>query len=140
MLHDLDFELYPEQHCIKVKELLESERASFPGITDELIHAIQSHGWKLCCDVEPVTRMEKVLYTIDELTGLIFACAMARPSKSDMDMEHKSVTKKFKTPAFAAGCNRAVIKEGAEMLGMELNDVILRCLDGMRARHTELGV
>ena len=140
LFHDLDFELYPEQHCIKVKELLESERASFPGITDELIHAIQSHGWKLCCDVEPVTRMEKVLYTIDELTGLIFACAMARPSKSVMDMELKSVTKKFKTPAFAAGCNRAVIKEGAEMLGMELNDVILRCLDGMRARHTELGV
>ena len=140
LLHDLDFEKYPEQHCVKVKEILESERASFPAISDELIHAIQSHGWKLCCDVEPVTRMEKVLYTIDELTGLIFACAMARPSKSVMDMELKSITKKFKTPAFAAGCNRDVIKEGAHMLGMELNDVILRCLEGMRARHEELGV
>ena len=139
-LFDLDFEKYPEQHCVKVKEILESERDSFPAISDELIHAIQSHGWKLCCDVEPVTRMEKVLYTIDELTGLIFACAMARPSKSVMDMELKSVTKKFKTPAFAAGCNRDVIKEGAHMLGMELNDVILRCLEGMRSRHEELGV
>ena len=140
LLHDLDFEKYPEQHCVKVKEILESERATFPAISDELIHAIQSHGWKLCCDVEPVTRMEKVLYTIDELTGLIFACAMARPSKSVMDMELKSVTKKFKTPAFAAGCNRDVIKEGSHMLGMELNDVILRCLEGMRSRHEELGV
>lgn len=84
--------------------------------------------------------MEKVLYTIDELTGLIFACAMARPSKSVMDMELKSVTKKFKTPAFAAGCNRDVIKEGAQMQGMELNDVILRCLEGMKSRHEELGV
>ncbi len=140
LLHDLDFEKYPEQHCVKVKEILESERDSFPAISDELIHAIQSHGWKLCCDLEPVTRMEKVLYTIDELTGLIFACAMARPSKSVMDMELKSVTKKFKTPAFAAGCNRDVIKEGSQMLGMELNDVILRCLEGMRVRHEELGV
>ena len=153
LLHDLDFEKYPEQHCVKVKEILESERDSFPAISDDLIHAIQSHGWKLCCDVEPVTRMEKVLYTIDELTGLIFACAMARPSKSVMDMELKSVTsksvmdmelksvtKKFKTPAFAAGCNRDVIKEGSQMLGMELNDVILRCLEGMRSRHEELGV
>lgn len=140
LLHDLDFEKYPEEHCVKVKEILESERDSFPAISDELIHAIQSHGWKLCCDVEPVTRMEKVLYTIDELTGLIFACAMARPSKSVMDMELKSVTKKFKTPAFAAGCNRDVIKEGSQMLGMELNDVILRCLEGMRSRHEELGV
>lgn len=140
LLHDLNFEKYPEQHCVKVKEILETERATFPAISDKLIHAIQSHGWKLCCDVEPVTRMEKVLYTIDELTGLIFACAMARPSKSVMDMELKSVTKKFKTPAFAAGCNRDVIKEGAHMLGMELNDVILRCLEGMRARHEELGV
>lgn len=134
LLHDLDFERYPDQHCIKVRELLDAERQNFPGISDEMIHAIQSHGWKLCCDVEPVTRMEKVLYTIDELTGLIFACAMARPSKSVMDMELKSVTKKFKTPAFAAGCNREVIREGAAMLGMELNDVILRCLEGMRAR------
>ena len=140
LLHDIDFEKYPEAHCIKAKEILEAERARFPGITDELIRAVQSHGWKLCCDVEPVSRMEKVLYTVDELTGLVFACAMARPSKSVMDMEVKSVLKKFKTKAFAAGCNRAVIQEGADMLGMELSDVIQRCIDGMRARHEELGV
>ena len=139
LLHDIDFEKYPDQHCIKCKDIFEAEKANFPGITDELVHAVQSHGWKLCCDVEPTAYMEKVLYTVDELTGLIFACAMARPSKSVMDMEVKSVTKKFKTLAFAAGCNREVIKEGAAMMGKELNDVIQDCILAMRTEHEACG-
>lgn len=140
LLHDLDFELHPDKHCIQVKDLLTAEKANCPGINAEFIHAVQSHGWKLCCDVEPILPMEKVLYTIDQLTGLIFACAMARPSKSVMDMELKSVTKKFKTPAFAAGCSRELIREGADMMGCELNDVIEQCIIAMRGRHEELGV
>ena len=139
LLHDIDFEKYPDQHCIKCKDIFEAEKANFPDITDELVHAVQSHGWKLCCDVEPTSYMEKVLYTVDELTGLIFACAMARPSKSVTDMEVKSVTKKFKTLAFAAGCNREVIKEGAAMMGKELNDVIQDCILAMRTEHEACG-
>lgn len=140
LLHDIDFEKYPEQHCVKAKEILEAEKSNFPGITDELIHAVQSHGWNICSDVKPESHMEKVLYTVDELTGLIFACAMARPSKSVMDMEVKSVAKKFKTLKFAEGCNREVIKAGADMLGMDMNDVISNCILAMRERHEELGV
>ncbi len=140
LLHDIDFERYPEQHCVKAKEILEAEKAQFPGITDELIHAVQSHGWGICCDVEPAVPMDKVLFTVDELTGLIFACAMARPSKSVMDMELKSVSKKFRTPAFAAGCNREVILKGAQMMGRDLNEVIEQCILAMRGRHEELGV
>jgi predicted hydrolase (HD superfamily) len=139
MLHDIDFEQYPDQHCVKAKDILEAEKANYP-VTDEMIHAIQSHGWKICCDVEPTVPMEKVLYTVDELTGLIFACAMARPSKSVMDMELKSVTKKFKTRNFAAGCNRDVIEEGARMMGRELDDVIWNCILAMRAQHEACGV
>ena len=146
MLHDIDFEKYPEQHCVKAKDILEAEKEHYPDgkggslITGEMIHAVQSHGWKICCDVEPTVQMEKVLYTVDELTGLIFACAMARPSKSVMDMELKSVVKKFKTKSFAAGCNRDVIEEGAKMMGRDLNDVIWNCVLAMRARHEECGV
>ncbi len=146
MLHDIDFEQYPNEHCIKAKDILESEKANYPDgaggslITDEMIHAIQSHGWKICCDVEPAAQMEKVLYTVDELTGLIFACAMARPSKSVMDMELKSVTKKFKSLNFAAGCNREVIKAGAQMMGRELDDVIWNCVLAMREKHEACGV
>lgn len=146
LLHDIDFEKYPEQHCVKARDIFEAEKANYLApdgsseITDELVRAVQSHGWGLCCDVEPVHRMEKVLFTVDELTGLIFACAMARPSKSVMDMEVKSVTKKFKTPAFAAGCDRDVISRGTQMLGAELGDVISDCIQAMRARHEELGV
>jgi predicted hydrolase (HD superfamily) len=146
LLHDLDFEQYPAEHCIKVKEILEKEKPNYPDgkggslITDQMIHAIQSHGWKLCCDVQPELMMEKVLYTIDELTGLIYACAMARPSKSVMDMEVKSVTKKFKSKGFAAGCNRDVISEGAQMMGSDLKDIIQNCITAMRSRHEELGV
>ena len=139
MLHDIDFEKYPDAHCIKCRDIFEEEKGNFPGITDELVHAVQSHGWGLCCDVEPVAQMEKVLFTVDELTGLIFACAMARPSKSVCDMEVKSVVKKFKSAGFAAGCSRDVIRKGAEMMGMELNDVIQHCIMAMRTQHEACG-
>lgn len=145
LLHDIDFEQFPDEHCKKAKDILESEKANFPEITDELIHAVQSHGWNICCDVQPVHRMEKVLYTIDELTGLIFACAMARPSRSVMDLEVKSVTKKFKTPAFAAGCNREVISNGMELMkavipAIDNNEIINRCILAMRTQASALGV
>ena len=144
LLHDIDFEKFPEEHCKKAAEIFENEKANFE-ITDELIHAVQSHGWNICCDVEPKSTMEIVLYTIDELTGLIFACAMARPSRSVMDLEAKSVIKKFKTPAFAAGCNREVIQNGMEMLKKEIPnltdaDIIQHCILAMRSHAAELGV
>jgi putative nucleotidyltransferase with HDIG domain len=139
-LHDIDFELYPNEHCIKAKEILEAEKANFPELTDEIIHAVLSHGWKLCNDVEPVSRMEKTLYAVDELTGLIYACAMMRPSKSVMDMEVKSVTKKFKTLNFAAGCNRDVITEGVALMGLDLNTVIEKTIAAMRTEAAALGV
>jgi putative nucleotidyltransferase with HDIG domain len=132
LLHDIDFELYPDEHCVKAKEILEAEKAAVPGLTDGIIHAVQSHGWKLCCDVEPVLLMEKVLYTVDELTGIIYAASLMRPSKSVVDMEVKSILKKYKTPAFAGGCNRDVINEGVAMLGMELAPVIERTLNAMK--------
>lgn len=145
LLHDIDFEQFPSEHCVKAKEILESEKANYPDITDDLIHAVQSHGWNICSDVAPVHRMEKVLYTIDELTGLIFACAMARPSRSVMDMEVKSVVKKFKTPAFAAGCSREVMTNGMNMMKEAIPnltdaDIINNCILAMRSRAQELGV
>lgn len=127
LLHDLDYELYPDEHCIKVKEILKEK-----GFPEEFIHAVASHGYGICCDVEPVTNAEKVLFTIDELTGLIYAAALMRPSKSVMDLETKSVMKKFKSPAFAANVNRDLIREGAEKLGMPLEDVITETILGMR--------
>jgi putative nucleotidyltransferase with HDIG domain len=140
LLHDIDFEQFPDQHCIKARDILEAEKANFPDLDEGTIHAVQSHGWGLCCDVEPTATMEKVLYTVDELTGLIFACAMARPSKSVMDMEVKSVTKKFKTPNFAAGCTRAVIQKGADLMGVDLNTVIEKTIAAMRSEHEAIGV
>ncbi|MCQ2580019.1 MAG: HD domain-containing protein [Treponemataceae bacterium] len=145
LLHDIDYEQFPEKHCVKAKEILENEKANYPGISDELIHAVQSHGWNICCDVEPVHRMEKVLYTIDELTGLIFACAMARPSRSVMDLEVKSVTKKFKTQSFAAGCNREIITNGMNLMKSVIPDIdddeiINRCILAMRTKAAILGV
>jgi len=127
LIHDLDYELYPNEHCKKVREIL-SER-NWP---EDYIHAIESHGWKICTDVEPVERMEKVLYTIDELTGLIAATALMRPSKSVLDLEVKSVKKKWKQKGFAAGVNREIIEEGAKMLGMELDKIIEETILGMR--------
>ena len=128
LLHDVDYELYPEQHCLKAREILEAE-----GVDEQLIHAVQSHGYEICCDVEPLTPMEKTLFAVDELTGLITAAALMRPSKSVLDMELKSVKKKFKDKHFAAGCDREIIKTGAERLGWELDELIQKTLDGMKA-------
>lgn len=128
LLHDLDFEKYPDLHCIKEQEIMRSR-----GIDERLIHAVASHGYMLTVDVKPGHEMEKVLYTIDELTGLIGAAALVRPSKSVSDLEVKSVKKKYRTPAFAAGCSREVIERGAEMLGWELDDLIDRTILAMRS-------
>ena len=119
LLHDIDFEQYPEQHCIKVPELLREG-----GASEELIHAVCSHGYAITVNVKPEHLMEKVLYAADELTGLIWAAALMRPSKSVQDMEVKSVKKKYKNAKFAAGCSREVIERGADMLGWELSDLI----------------
>ena len=127
MLHDIDFELYPEQHCVKANEMLHEL-----DIDEDVIHAVVSHGYGICADVEPVKFMEKVLFATDELTGLIGAAALMRPTGIS-DMETKSVVKKFKDKKFAAGCSRDVIRRGAEMLGMELNVLIEKTLNAMRA-------
>jgi len=128
LLHDLDFEVYPDEHCIKVQEIMKER-----GLSDELIHAVASHGYGLTVDVEPIHEMEKVLFATDELTGLIWACALMRPSKSVMDLELKSVMKKFKTPKFAAGCSREVIQQGADMLGWPLEKLIEDTIMAMRS-------
>ncbi len=127
MLHDIDFELWPEQHCVRANELLHEL-----DVDEEVIHAVVSHGYGICSDVEPVKYMEKMLFATDELTGLIGAAALMRPTGMS-DMEPKSVIKKFKDKKFAAGCSRDVIRKGAEMLGMELNDLIALTLNAMRA-------
>ena len=135
LLHDIDFEQFPDQHCVKAPELL---RAA--GASEELIHAVCSHGYGLTAiDVEPEHLMEKILFAADELTGLIWAVAIIRPSKSVMDMELKSVKKKFKTPAFAAGCSRSTIEKGAALLGWELDDLIEKTLLAMRSCEAEVG-
>ncbi|HEY8363075.1 MAG TPA: HDIG domain-containing metalloprotein [Tissierellaceae bacterium] len=135
LLHDLDYEMYPEQHCIKVQEILREE-----GYPEDYIRAIASHGYGICCDIEPVERMEKVLYAIDELTGLITAAALVRPSKSILDLEPKSVKKKWKDKAFAAGVDRNIIEKGIEMLGMEKDDVIRETINAMRKVAEEIGL
>ena len=127
MLHDIDFELWPEQHCVKANELLHEL-----DVDEDMIHAVVSHGYGICSGVEPVKYMEKMLFAVDELTGLIGAAALMRPTGIS-DMEPKSVVKKFKDKKFAAGCSRDVIRKGAEMLGMELNELIALTLDAMRA-------
>lgn len=128
LLHDIDFELYPEEHCAKAPELLKPA-----GASDELIHAVCCHGYGICSDVEPVHEMEKVLFASDELTGLIGAAARMRPSKSVMDMEVSSLKKKFKDKRFAAGCSRDIIKQGAEQLGWDLNDLFEKTILAMRS-------
>ena len=127
LLHDIDFELYPEQHCQKAPELLREG-----GVSEEMIHAIVSHGYGLCTDVKPELEMEKVLFAADELTGLIGAAARMRPSKSVSDMELSSLKKKFKDKKFAAGCSRDVIRQGAEMLGWELDALLEKTILAMR--------
>lgn len=128
LLHDIDFEMYPDQHCIKAPELLREG-----GVIEDMIHAVCSHGFGLTVDVKPEHEMEKVLYAADELTGLIWAAALMRPSKSTQDMELKSLKKKYKSKGFAAGCSRDVIEKGAEMLGWELDILLERTLEAMRA-------
>lgn len=128
LLHDLDFELYPQQHCIKQQEIMRER-----GIDETVIHATASHGYALTVDIEPEHQMEKVLYAVDELTGLIGAVALMRPSKSVSDLELKSVKKKYKTANFAAGCSREVIERGAQMLGWELDYLIEQTILALRA-------
>lgn len=135
LLHDIDYEMYPNEHCTKAKEILEKA-----GYGAQYIHAIQSHGYGLCIDVEPIEKMEKVLYTIDELTGLITATALMRPSKSILDMEAKSVKKKWKQKSFASGVNREVIKNGADKLGLDMNTIICETLIGMQSVAQEIGL
>ena len=131
MLHDLDFEEYPEQHCVKTEEMLKNL-----NVDPEMIRAICSHGWGMTeSPYEPEKQMEKILFSVDELTGLIGACALMRPSRSCDDMELKSLKKKFKDKRFAAGCSREVISQGAEMLGWELDDLLQQTLDAMKSMH-----
>lgn len=133
LLHDIDFELYPDEHCQKAPELLREG-----GVSEDMIHAICSHGYGLCSDVKPEHEMEKVLFAVDELTGLIGAAALMRPSKSVMDMEASSVKKKFKDKKFAAGCSRDVIRQGAEYLGWDLNDLFEKTILAMRSCEEEI--
>jgi predicted hydrolase (HD superfamily) len=133
LLHDIDFEEYPEQHCIKAPELLREG-----GVDESIIHAVCSHGYELTVDVKPEREMEKVLYAADELTGLIWAAALMRPSKSTKDMELKSLKKKYKSKGFAAGCSRDVIEKGAGMLGWELDTLLTRTLEAMKASEDRI--
>ena len=130
ILHDLDFERWPEEHCTKEQELMREK-----GIDESVIHATASHGWGLCVDIKPEHEMEKVLFAADELTGLIGAAALMRPSKSVADMELKSLKKKYKDKKFAAGCSRDVIANGAQLLGWELDTLLERTLKAMQAEE-----
>ena len=130
LIHDIDFERYPDQHCLKAPEIL---RAA--GLGEDVIRAVVSHGYGLTVDIQPEHEMEKVLYAVDELTGLIWATALMRPSRSVEDLELKSVKKKYKTANFAAGCSREVIERGAAFLGWELDDLISRTILAMRSRE-----
>ncbi|MCD8118441.1 MAG: hydrolase [Lachnospiraceae bacterium] len=127
LLHDLDFEKYPDEHCIKSQEIMRER-----GVDERIIHATASHGYMLTVDIRPEHEMEKVLYAVDELSGLIGAVVLMRPSKSVQDLELKSVKKKFKSKGFAAGCSREVIERGAQMLGWTLDELITRTIEGMR--------
>ena len=134
LLHDLDFEQWPDEHCVKVRELMEAQ-----GLDPSLIHAVVSHGWGMTgADVQPEHQMEKVLFAADELTGLIGAAALMRPSKSVQDMELSSLKKKFKDKKFAAGCSRDTISQGAQLLGWELNDLLDRTLQAMKACEADI--
>jgi predicted hydrolase (HD superfamily) len=133
LLHDIDFELYPEEHCKKAPELLRDG-----GVSEDMIYSICSHGYGICCDLEPKKEMEKVLFAADELTGLIWSNALMRPSKSVKDMEVKSLKKKFKDKKFAAGCSRDVIRQGAERLGWELDKLFEMTILAMRSCEDEV--
>lgn len=133
LLHDIDFELYPEQHCQKAPELLREG-----GVSEDMVRSVCSHGYGLCSDVEPEHEMEKVLFAVDELTGLIGAAALMRPSKSVADMEVSSIKKKFRDKRFAAGCSRDVIRQGAERLGWELNELFEKTIFAMRSCEKQI--
>ena len=135
LLHDIDYEMYPEQHCLKAREILMEH-----DWQEDYIHAVESHGWGMCSEVEPIHRMEKILFTIDELTGLIAATALLRPSKSILDLELKSVKKKWKQKSFAAGVNREVIEQGAKMLEMDLDYIIGETIQGMQKVAERIGL
>ena len=133
LLHDIDFEMWPEEHCVKAPELLQEA-----GVDEAIIHAVVSHGYGECCDVAPEHEMEKVLFAVDELTGLIGAAALMRPSKSTKDMELKSLKKKFKDKKFAAGCSREIIQKGAEQLNWDLEKLQAETLEAMQACEDEI--
>lgn len=135
LCHDLDYDQFPDQHCTKTKEILESENWD-----EEYIRAIISHGWGVCSDIEPKSLLEKTLYAIDELVGLIYACVLVRPEKKIDGLELKSVKKKWKIKTFAAGANREVIIKGAEMLGLEIDSLIQDTIDGMKKYSSEIGI
>ena len=135
LLHDIDFEQYPDEHCRKAPELLREA-----GVGEDMIYSICSHGYGICSDLEPVHEMEKVLFAVDELTGLVWSAALMRPSKSTKDMEVKSLKKKFKDKRFAAGCSREVIAQGAERLGWELDDLFEKTILAMRACEDEIEI
>jgi putative nucleotidyltransferase with HDIG domain len=135
LIHDLDYERYPDEHCKKTEEIMKER-----GWPEEYIRAAVSHGWGICVDVEPQSLLEKTLYAVDELTGLVTACALVRPSKSLMDMTSKSVRKKWKDRAFAAGVNREVIEKGAAMLGIALEELIADVIEGMKGVAPKLGL
>ena len=135
LVHDLDYEQFPEEHCHKSEEILKEK-----GWPEEYIRAVVSHGWGLCSEVEPHTELEKVLYAIDELTGLVVTTALVRPSKSVMDVKVKSVKKKWKDKRFAAGVDRSIIEKGAQMLGMELTDLLADTLAGMQEVAEAIGL
>jgi putative nucleotidyltransferase with HDIG domain len=135
LVHDLDYEQFPDQHCRKSEEILRQH-----GWPEELIRAVLSHGWGICSEVEPRSELEKVLFAVDELTGLVATAALVRPSRSVLDMEAASVRKKWRDKRFAAGVDRAVIEKGAAMLGMELNDLITETIRGMRTVAEQIGL
>jgi putative nucleotidyltransferase with HDIG domain len=135
LLHDLDYERFPEEHCRKAEEIMRER-----GIDEVYIRAMNSHAYGICTDVKPESKMEEILYTVDELTGLINALCLMRPSKSVLDLEVKSVKKKFKDRAFAAGVNRDTILKGCEMLGMDLDEVITEAIEGMKEKAQEIGL
>ena len=135
LIHDLDYEMYPEQHCIMTKKILEER--NWPP---DYIRAVLSHGWGLATDVEPVTLLEKTIFAMDELTGLVATSALVRPTKSVLDMEARSVKKKWNDKKFAAGVDRSVIEKGAQMLGVSLDDLITDCIMGMRTVAADIGL
>ncbi len=135
LLHDLDYEMFPNEHCYKAAEIMDER-----GYSQEIIRAMMSHGYGICTDTEPLSLMEKTLYAVDELSGLVNACVLVRPSKSIMDLGVKSVKKKFKTKSFAAGVDREVVKKGAQLLNIELDELIFKVIEAMKVNAKEIGV